>query len=116
MLSPVETVVELIVVVVPLTVKSPFITTSLLNVLAPAIVCVPLVLTTVLSTSRLLALAVRPSPPTTLITPVLSVKPLPATLLWILNVNVPAVSLYTALTPAPSVTKLATLSSTLSSV
>ena len=69
MLSPVETVVELTVVVVPLTVKSPFITTASLNVLAPAIVCVPVVLTTELSKSKLLALAVIPSPPTALITP-----------------------------------------------
>ena len=81
MLSPVETVVELIVVVVPLTVKSPLNIALSLNVLAPAIVCVPVVLTTVLSTSRLLALDVRPSPPTTPIIPALSVKPSPATLL-----------------------------------
>ena len=78
MLSPVETVVELIVVVVPLTVRSPLTTMLSLNVLAPAIVCVPVVLTTVLSTSKLLALAVKPSPPTTLITPELYVRPAPA--------------------------------------
>ena len=78
MLSPVETVVELTVVVVPFTVKLPETITSLLNVLAPATVCVPLVLTTELSTSKLLALAVSPSPPTTFTIPEAYVKPSPA--------------------------------------
>jgi hypothetical protein len=36
------------------------------NVLSPAILCVPLVLTTVLSTSMSFAFALIPSPPTTL--------------------------------------------------
>ena len=116
MLSPVETVVELTVVVVPLTVKLPEITTSLLNVFAPPILCVPDVLTTVLSKSKLLALAVIPSPPTALITPELYVRPAPADAESVVNVNVPAESSYVATIPSPSTTKAFTLSSTLSSV
>ena len=63
MLSSNNNVSVLIVVVVPLTVKLPSITISLLNVLLPPIVCVPEVLTTVASTSIVLELLSIPSPP-----------------------------------------------------
>ena len=92
MLSPVETVVELTVVVVPLTVKLPETTMSSLNVLSPPTVCVPVVLTTELSRSKLLALAVIPSPPTTFTTPEEYVKPSPALPGDVDSVNEPAAS------------------------
>ena len=62
MLSSTVKVSVATVVCVPLTVKLPETTMSLLNVLAPAILCVPLVLTTVLSTENEPLLTSKPSP------------------------------------------------------
>jgi len=56
-------VVVLRIVCVPLTVKLPVTTISSANVLAPATLCVPVVLTTELSTAKVPELLVIPSPP-----------------------------------------------------
>ena len=82
-LSSIANVSVLTVVCVPLIVKLPEITMSSPNVLAPLMLCVPLVLTTVASTAISFAFAVIPSPPTTLnvLSAVISpppVKPVPA--------------------------------------
>ena len=71
-LSSTSSVAVLRVVVVPSTVKLPLTVTLFENVLFPAIVCAPVVLTTVLSTAKVpdpvIGPPVRPSPLPTLVT------------------------------------------------
>ena len=105
MLSSTVNVSVFKIVCVPFTVKFPLNTASLLNVLAPAIVCAPVVLTTVGSTSMSFAFAVIPSPPTTLSDTVPAtpppVRPSPA----VTPVIVPpiAVTSWKLIAPEPSV-------------
>ena len=61
-LSSIRTSSDNLEVTAPLTVRSPLIATSLENVLLPAIVCAPLVRTTVLSTANSVPDKPRPSP------------------------------------------------------
>ena len=122
MLSSTVNVSVLTVVCVPFTVKLPESIKSLVNVLAPPIFCVPVVLTTVLSTVISSALAVIPSPPITFsvkspelpppVSPVPAVTPVTSPTLSASIVKVPAPSSYVAVIFAPPTINAATLSST----